>query len=179
MKLGYSCKNSRNDFQQCKAYDWEDSLTLWANSTDTKKYLRKALVTACAMYRVPVPALLVLSSDYGKQGLLSSNYDPDNHVIRLRPRHRNLAVLLHETAHAIVDWIIGPFSKAAHGKLWLGVYIELLYRFRVLPRHVLIYSAKHAGLKWDKYSAPKIIRKRHAKMVRAGNRWRRIRKQYG
>lgn len=107
---------------------------------------------------------------------MSSNYEPLTHTIRIRPRHRTLAVLLHEAAHAIVDWIVGPFSKAGHGKLWLGVFIELLDRFKVIPKHVSYYSAKHANLKWAPHASPSHIRKYRPKMVKDAHKWRRVMK---
>lgn len=177
--MSYSCKSPTNDFQQCEAYKWEDELTLWASPRDTDRELRKIMAKACALYRVPVPTLFVLSSDKGSKGTyLPSNYDPDTHTIRIRPRHRTGAIILHETAHAIVDWIMGPYSMAAHGKLWLGVYIELLARLKVLPRDVLMFSAKARGLKFSRNAAPGVIRKRHKKMVRDAKRLRRLLKFY-
>jgi hypothetical protein len=177
---GYSeirrvARSPQSDFQQYEVYAWEDSFTKWAGNRATEQELRKALVRAARLYRVPVPELRFYRRDgNAKYKIASSLYEPDLHRIYIRPRHRRLNVLLHEAAHAIVDWLLGPYSRAAHGKAWLGVYLELLAHFKVMPRAVLEYSAKLAGLKWSRRVSPKRIRRNYARQTRDARRLRRL-----
>lgn len=168
-------RSPQSDFQQYEVYSWEDSFTLWAGNRAPEKELRKVLVRAARMYRVPVPEFLFYRHNGNrKHKIASSVYEPEFHRVRLRPRHRRLNVVLHEVAHGIVDWLLGPYSRAAHGKAWLGVYIELLVRFKVMPRKVLEHSAKLAGLKWSRRVSPKRIRRNHPEQAQAARRLRRM-----
>lgn len=168
-------KSPHSDFQQCEVYAWEDSFTVWAGSRATPKELRRALVKAARLYRVPVPELLFYRHNgNARYKIASSLYEPEFHRIRLRPRHRRLNVVLHEAAHGITDWLLGPYSRAAHGKAWLGVYIELLARFKVMPRAALEFSAKQAGLKWSRRCSPGRIRRNYPKQVNDARRLRRM-----
>lgn len=127
------------------------------------------------MYRVPVPELLFYRHNgNARHKIASTIYEPEFHRIRLRPRHRRLNVVLHEAAHGIVDWLLGPYSRAAHGKAWLGVYIELLARFKVMPLRVIEHSAKLAGLKWSRRVSPKRIRRNYSKQTQDARRMRRM-----
>lgn len=168
-------RSPKSDFQQYEAYAWEDSFTKWAGAGLKDKELRRALVRACRLYRVPVPRLQLLTRDNNKKKVLASVYDPNTHEIRLRPRHRRLNVLLHEAAHGIVDWLFGNTGGgAAHGPVWLGVYIELLVRFKIAPRDMLEFAARQAGLKFSKHCATGAIRKHYARRVRNARRMRRL-----
>lgn len=169
------CKSPTNDFQQCEAYDWEDSITLWAGANESRKHILKLISKSAKLYRVPVPKVKFFTSDHsGKKRYASSFYDPSSHSISLRPRHMRANVAVHEVAHAIVDWIMGPHSRAGHGKAWLGVYVELLSKFKFFPRDVMHYSLKQKGLKYSTRVHWKTIRKNHPKQVRDARRLRRL-----
>ena len=130
------------DRQADKAYEWEDSFLLWAGAHLNEKQARGLIEAACREYGIPPPYVKVYKSNYG-----CSIYDPNMHVIKLRPRHLNAGVVLHETAHAITDTILGQ-GLEPHGPEWLGVYMVLLEDFRIMPRAALHASAKKEGLKY-------------------------------
>lgn len=98
---------------------------------------------------------------------LSSQYDPDSHTITLRPRHLNPAIVLHESAHSITDWILG-WEGPAHGPEWLGVYMVLLEDFGIAPRVALHASADKVGLSYRtrEYVAPSVIRRRYKRRTK-------------
>ncbi len=93
---------------------------------------------ACSYYRIKAPKLVVYSKPeervFGR-----SEYDemPDgslaNFEIRLnRGFHgANVCTLLHELAHYIVDNTYE--NHHGHGKKFVGVYMHLLDKYRVLP----------------------------------------------
>lgn len=169
------CRSPQTDFQQCESYAWEDSLTLWAGSSESKKHMLKLIVRSAKLYKIPIPGVRFFKSDHKRgQKYASSFYDPGTHTINLRPRHMRPNVALHEVAHAIVDWIMGPHSRAGHGKAWLGVYVELLTKFEFFPREVIEFSIKRAGLKFSKRVHWSNIRKNHPKQVRDARRLRRL-----
>lgn len=86
----------------------------------------------------------------------------------------NAAIVLHETAHAISDWILG-LELAAHGPEWLGIYMVLLEEFRIASREALHASAVAAKLEFRPRNmvGPSVIRKRYKKKAREIRSWHR------
>ncbi len=140
------------DDQQKAVYAWEDQWKDWNRPTMSKQELRVLMRRAERLYGVEPAWLTFPKRNRGAHGKrLASQYDPGTHAIHLRPRHRNVAVALHETAHAIHDCLFGPWSRPnlqAHGPLWLGIYLTLLISAKIAPRAALLASAKEKGLKW-------------------------------
>lgn len=152
----------RSDPQGKAAYDWEDSFTLWPGAYLSQKRARELVAAACRKYRIPTPTIRFLKTDRGP-----SSYTAYDHVIKLRPRHMNAAIVLHETAHAITDYILGA-NLEPHGAEWLGVYMVLLEDYRIIPRSAMELLAKERGLKYRGRHLvdPKKIRSKYRK------RWR-------
>jgi len=136
----------KRDPQQFRVYKWERSLSDWAGARATDDELRTIVGRCCALYRVPIPTLALVTKDKRDGVKLDSSYQPGDHHIELRPRHRHKWDAIHEAAHAITDWIID--SKVAHGPEWFGVYLILLSHFKVMPLNVLRFSADRAGLEY-------------------------------
>jgi hypothetical protein len=137
--------------------------------------MMKLVAKSARLYKVPIPRVHFFKSNRSKRKKFApSYYDPNTHTIYLRPRHMRPNVALHEVAHAIIDWIMGPHSRAGHGKAWLGVYVELLAKFEFFPREVLAFSLKKAGLKYSTRVHWSSIRKNHPKQVRDARRLRRM-----
>ncbi len=170
------CKSPTTDFQQCEAYAWEDSWTIWAGQNESKQHICKLIYRSAKLYRIPLPEVRFLKSDKRGKRWLPSSYDPSLHRISLRPRHMRANVAVHEVAHAIVDYIMGPFSKAGHGKAWLGVYMELLAKWKFMSMDDLKASATRAGLKFSTRVHWNTIRKNHPKQTAAARAyWRMLR----
>jgi hypothetical protein len=172
------------DPQQELVYDWEDSFTLWAGAHLTERQARKLIRDACNKYRVPVPTIFFLGKDRGARGkVLPSSYEPISHVIRIRPRHLNSAVILHETAHAITDYILEDYEHEleSHGAEFVGVYMCLLEDFKICPLAALHASAEDAGVRFRKRHlvGPQQIRKRNRARTRSAKKLRKALKQYG
>lgn len=103
-----------------------------------KDDLETVMRHACTYYRIPAPRLVVYN-DPDERAFGHSQYDlhsdghMDNFLIRLnRGFHgANLATLFHELAHYIVDNTYE--GHHGHGKKFVGVYMHLLDKYRVLP----------------------------------------------
>ena len=129
------------DRQQTRAYDWEGEWPTFTKKTLTQDECRTAIVTASGLYNIPVPVIRFLP---GKRG--HTWYDPNDHTINLRPRHCNLGICLHETAHAIHSHVTGDEAHEIHGPEWLAIYINLLERFEIASLTALTASAEAHAL---------------------------------
>lgn len=169
-------RGPRNDPQQTAVYTWEDSFTKWPGPHLDEKEMRELVGRACAKYRVPVPYLVFARRDKEKGKYAPSSYWPDLHKIKFRPRHMNAAIALHESAHAITDYILGASTGLEpHGEQWLGVYMVLLEDFGIMPRVGLHALADAAKLKYQSRDrvGPVTIRKRNRTRVRRAKAYRR------
>lgn len=140
-------RSPKHDPQEQRAYAWENSFTKAAKPAYTPAEMRAAVERACRSYRVPAPQVHCVKRDKRNGKLLTSYSQADCRLIQIRPRHMTLDVALHEAAHFICDWILG-WDLEIHGPQWLGIYMNLLVRFRVMPVSALIVTAKEKGLQW-------------------------------
>jgi hypothetical protein len=123
------------DPQQKRVYAWENQWIDWRPKKRlTEAQARMWVRWACKLYGVKPPRVLFYKSEKG-----TSIYDPNTHQIKLRPRHMNIWVCLHESAHAITDCLLGD-ELEGHGTHWVGV-------FRALLDTALVESVKKAGIK--------------------------------
>lgn len=159
-------RSPKNDPQEQTAYSWENSFTQHGKKL-TEKEMRTAIKRATRIYRVPMVQLRCVSKDSRSRKKLMSYYDPNTHLISIRPRHMTLDVALHEAAHAIADWILG-WDIEIHGPHWLGIYMTLLIKFKVLPQSALEATALERGLKWTPLwrVSPTRIRQVHSALFR-------------
>ena len=158
---------SSQDPQQKRAYKWEDSLTSWSHGRLDERQMEQVVRKACAKYRIPPPTLRFAKRDRVLGRLQSSTYKHWLHEIRFRPRHMEVSTALHETAHAITDYILGPHLEP-HGEQWLGVFMVLLEDYKILPVAALHAQADALKLRYSPRSlvGPDVIRKRNRR------RWR-------
>lgn len=133
----------------------------------SERAVRETVGLASRKYRIPAPELIFPSKNNLRGKKLPSQYDPLSHTITLRPRHLNGAIVLHETAHAITDYLLG-WDLEAHGPEWLGVYMVLLEDFGISTRVSLHASADEAGLVYRTRAlvGPATIRRRNQRRVR-------------
>lgn len=114
----------------------------------SKDNLETLMRHACRYYNMPAPKLVVYNDPRDRK-FGSSNYEyyepycvPFNHEIKLnRGFHgANACTLMHELAHYIVDSIYENHS--GHGKKFVGVYMHLLDKYRIMPSDAFRTIAK-------------------------------------
>lgn len=155
------------DRQQNLAYKWEEQFLHWPGSYLTPKGATEIAKAIARLYSIPLPELAFVTKDNRNGKSLPSSYFPDEHKIVFRPRHMSALIVLHEMAHAVTDYILGP-ELEAHGPQWLGVYMFLMDRFHIAPTIALTASAKAVGLKFESkgITGPRSIRKKHKRLAR-------------
>lgn len=142
----------------------EKSFFDWNRETLTLPLVRVFVHAACRDYGLKPPAV----RQHNTQGATYSRF-PDH--ISFQPRHKNPAIALHEVAHYICDSIFGD-EPEDHGPEWLGIYLWLLEKFKVVPRIALHAEASALHLAWWPASAvsPNALRNRVRTPARAGSR---------
>lgn len=168
-------RHKKSDVQQNRAYKWEDSFTKWAGPHMTQSAALETVASASRRYRIPIPEVIFPTKNKRSGKDLPSQYNPITHTITLRPRHLNGAIVLHEIAHAITDYVLGWYLDA-HGPQWLGIYMVLLEDYGISTRQALHASADEAGLKYRTRDrvGPRQIRKRNRRRVREAKADRRL-----
>lgn len=140
---------SGDDPQRHLVYDWEDTWRDWQLNTLTLTECRYAVRTACKRYGIKPPRV--------KQHNRRSLSWCDGKIMSLQAKGfrrrggKNLATVLHETAHCIVLRVFGH-RVHDHGPTFLGVFLWLLEEARVAPRAALFASARSHGLRWREMS---------------------------
>lgn len=172
--------STKEDPQQQRAYDWEGDFTDWAPPRATKAEMLRVIRRCCRMYRVPAPAVFFLSKNRRNGKKLTSVYDPNKHAIYIRPRHMQKNTAIHEAAHAVIDWILGPYNES-HGKEWVGVMMNLLSKFKIAPMRALKLHAKAMRVAFSPpgTTTPKQIRRCFAAKAKRAARERRLMRFYG
>ena len=131
----------KRDRQQAKFYKWTWQWMDWNVKQMGFAECKKLILKVCAAWQVPPPR--VFKAD---PKLHASYYDDTEHCIGLIPTHHNMAICLHEAAHAVV---FHYFPEAEdHGPTFVGVFIELMCQAGVAPKAALTASASAAGLRW-------------------------------
>jgi hypothetical protein len=152
------------DRQQKRVYKWEGEWGRpWNRKTLTQDQCREVIAAACEWYSIPMPTLRFL---VGRRGW--TFYDPNDHSINLRQRHMNVAVCLHETAHAIHSHVTGDEDHEIHGPEWLAIYLWLLRRAEVASETALTKSVEAYGLSYgdlDRHS-PRRLRATYRTLFR-------------
>lgn len=168
-------RSPKNDPQRSRVYVWESQLTNWAGAHATPSEMRSMIARCCRLYRVPVPPVRFVTKDKRAGRFLHSQYDPEKHDSVIRPRHMDLGSAIHESAHAIADYILGPWG-IPHGKEFLGIYLSLLTKFKILPKSALLAHARTHRLQYCKMGqvSHRQIRKRFKAKVRNARRERKM-----
>lgn len=143
------------DWQRDEVYHWEWKWKQWRLRTHkTVKGTKVWVDWACKRYDVEAPK--VASAKLIDKEETMGVYDSDKHKITIRTSNLSIPIALHEAAHAIAYKLHG---KMDHGKLWLGIYIDLMVAANMAPRVALEASADDEGLKYLKNANPKRVRK--------------------
>jgi len=149
----------RNDDPQCKrVYKFEDTWQRFGEQSLNRPHFRLAVRAACDYYGVPWPTVTFLPWSALGDGAW---YDPNTHKIYLRKqRYCNMAVALHEAAHAIDTYLFGDKNET-HGPVWLGIYFWLLVKMGEAPFAALAATAKRHRLKYRglRASSPQRLRR--------------------
>jgi len=156
------------DSQKHRVYAWETAFRSFNENNTPRRRLRRLIRRAERRYRIP-PSKIIFTNRVHRAkryAKIASEYDPDVHSITLGHNDQNYAIALHETAHAIVDTLLG-YDLEPHGPQWLGVYLELLEWAKVAPREALHARAKAYGLDWIPAGriGPKAIRRAYRGMM--------------
>lgn len=150
------------DPQRIAVYRWENRWHDWNQHTTKLSLLRTLIRHACRLYSVPPPIVTWGAAREPYKPAIKSNseFDPNTNVILLRKHQWNMAIALHEAAHAIVWHRFGQ-QRIDHGPTWLGIYLWLLVNNETAPRVALEASAREDGLHWTPIdeSSPRRIRK--------------------
>lgn len=128
------------DPQQWPVYKWEGTWTDFNRKTLSLAGCRLLVRRACRQYGVKVPKVFA-----GPIKAKWAYYHSLKHHICLNTAAMNIAIALHEAAHAIVSRL-SPRSTD-HGPTFLGVYLDLLSEF--YPASALYASARRAHLRYD------------------------------
>lgn len=123
---------------------------------------------ACRYYGVMIPKLTLGSNSKDKvfgRSYVTIHYREDDsvefmdeHEIWLNRAYHgdNVAVLLHELAHHIVDQ---RFDRAYdHGKTYCAIYMHLLDKYRLLPSVCFRVLAKRRGIEIAQRFRPEAVR---------------------
>lgn len=131
------------DPQREEVYRWERKFrSLWYDHGMTFKEARELLRKMCARYDTEPPVLKSV-----KEAPWTAIAEGDERIVVNRDRAKPTAVLVaHEAAHIIQHGHGDPGPD--HGPLWLGIYIDLLDHFNILPRCMTEPSLRKAKLKF-------------------------------
>ena len=131
---------SQCDRQQYQTYHWEGAHDSHAKIELDQGDIRRVVEAVYADYvsNHPPPALVVSSR------LGSSYYRSDKHHIAIRPEHRQLDIVLHETAHAIIHEL---GLETGHGAVFAATIAEMLERYAPLvDSRVMRANAERMGV---------------------------------
>lgn len=147
-------------------YAWEDQFLEWNchDSDLTLPMTRKVVRWACKAYRVPAPSVRWQSRRTRKGEY--PYYEPETHSLHFQRKLHNLSRTLHETAHAIHDWLFGADGEP-HPAEFAGIYAKLIERKKLAPRAAILPSMAAAGVKFVHPSrmTPKAIKARYKRAL--------------
>lgn len=150
------------DKQTRRVYRWEDKFLEWVchDPSFTKAQTAKNVAWACRKYGIPRPAVRHIKL----QGY--PFYDPEAHAITFSEHFHNLQVVIHESAHAITDWLLGADGEM-HSPEFMGILIWLLAERGIAPRSALLASLKETGVRAVHPSrvSPKSLRAHYRRQI--------------
>lgn len=142
MNSKHKC-SAASDPQADKFYEWTYAWLDWNVKTMSLTDCKSLISKICAAYQVPMPVVgSAPSTDH------CSYYDDETHRIGLLPSHQNMAIVIHEAAHAVV-FHHNPKAQD-HGPTFVGIFLDLMEQAGIAPREALYASARKAGLKFRK-----------------------------
>lgn len=146
------------DPQQKAVYKWQWQWTDWneneLDKDEVRRWVKWAFKKKFHFGKMP-------RIEFRKVGEHSS-YNPETTTLYFLYEHRNVAVVLHETAHAIITQLYGK-TVQDHGPEFMGVFLYLLEKSGRYPRSAVYDSAVKAGLKIDTAMGPELLKKKAGK----------------
>lgn len=133
----------KKDPQREEVYAWERKLRcMWYDHGMPMANARNLAGRMCRHYKVPAPKLKFVD-----EAPWTAAAWGDVLVEVNKSRAKPTALLLaHEVAHVIAHSY--GIEEPDHGPIWLGIYMQLLDKFKILPRCMTEPSARTAGLKF-------------------------------
>lgn len=131
---------------QCDSVYWLEAEIngWWAFSSATTKELQSLLIMVCKYYGVDVPRFRVIRN----RGCAFAgwyDHDRDEIVLNRCREGANAGVLVHETAHYLVDCFYTDVEN--HGPEFVAIYMHLLDNYRLLPHRCFRLLAKTQRLR--------------------------------
>jgi hypothetical protein len=138
----------RPDPWSTAVYAFEDEWPSFGRGSLSLQQCRALVRAACDAYNLKAPP--VRQHEGRAMSYLSvDDADVSKWFISFRLDHKNTAIVLHESAHYIVDRTYGAHgTQQDHGPTWQGVYFYLLARAELAPVEALSASARKHGLRW-------------------------------
>lgn len=136
-------RDTLRDAQQNRAYDWE---RMYIAKHDVQKVpFNQIKFVVDYMWKGEglehPPIVSPLPKPYG-------NVEADSTRLELRFKpFTNTWVIIHELAHSMTSMATGLSNY--HGELWLGRYMQLLYKYLKIPMDYLQSTALQSGLRFD------------------------------
>jgi hypothetical protein len=125
----------------------------WRIDEATRGLLRFACEKACNYYGVEAPRVLTINREPNGD---AAWYLDGTIYINRRAGGANLHVLLHETAHHLVEEFYDDAEH--HGPEFVGIYMHLLDKYCVLPHQLFRILAKKFKLKIGRKYRPVAFR---------------------
>jgi len=145
----------KHDPQQKAVYNWQWEWMHWNSKELSKKDVYRWVKWAYKKkFHFKFMPEIVHLADGG-----SSSYHPEKNQLKFIHSHRNIAVVLHETAHLIISRLFGH-TVEDHGPEFMGIWIYLLEKAKLAPRGTIYDSAKQAGLRVDGSMGPELLKKK-------------------
>lgn len=152
---------STHDTQKDAVYEWQWKFWHWNHKELSKRqvhnWVKWAIKKKFGFKHLPKIAYL-------RSGNVSW-YNKETATLGFIHDHRNIAMVLHETAHAITDRMYA-YTVEDHGPEFMGVFLWLLEACGWYPKNTLYASAKQAGLKIDGTMGPYLMRPPKKKKAR-------------
>lgn len=114
------------------------------NTKTSRKVLASAVTNACNTYQVARPRLKVIDQPQVHE---FGSVTEDTVVLNRGYHGANLGTLLHELSHWIVWKYYPEDDREFHGPEFARVYMELLDKYRLLPRSAFKLLARQYGVK--------------------------------
>lgn len=134
----------KSDPQRHRIYALERELIGQSINTQSKaSHLRDVLLHACTKYNVTAPVLHIIDS---KDPIFGWT-DEDGIHLNESFHGCNTFTLLHELAHYIMDRTYEPPFEY-HGPEFVKVYMDLMHRYRILPKYAFKVLAERHKVKY-------------------------------
>ena len=138
-------RSPKSDPQREEVYRWEKGFRQQFFDHTMKTRAAQRLVREIAEhFGVKRPRLF--RTRLGKQGYTGAALEAEFIEVNTDRAEFTAILLAHEMAHVICAF--EGLDEPDHGPVWLGTYLYLLDRFKIVPLCATVPSAKAAGLKF-------------------------------